>query len=404
VLFSRSSDTTKSTRRVRPDKRRVKAALLALGIGTFVACAAAELVLRCAVYHPELSLAGLGARLRQPQYFSAGENEDDYWKLQYMFLDAEHKGPASQPDANLGWTACIADPRTCEHVDESKLRGRTPILLYGDSFAQCNTPEDECFPAILERSDLAKQYRMLDFGVGGYGFDQTYLLLARSINRYAALDPIVIVSLLTESDLDRSTLSFRCWPKPRLDIVDDRLRSRGGPLITDPDEWLKQNPLGFASFLWRFLQYKHIPLVGGLQRLVRGESRHAAEARELNRKILIEIEHELASRHLRHFILLFHIEPAALQRLEMFDWQEPLVRDVSRELGIDLVDTRAFFSAAAAMLHCDASRFYGHSGVLNGHLNVLGNRVAFEAMRRGLEKKFAGVDLERLEACVANEK
>jgi hypothetical protein len=102
--------------------------------------------------------------------------------------------------------------------------------------------------------------------------------------------------------------------------------------------------------------------------------------------------------------LLFHIEPAALEPLELFDWQEPLVRDVSRELDIDLVDTRPFFSAAASMLHCGASRFYGHSGVLNGHLNLLGNRLAFEAMRRGLEKKFDGVDLERLEACIANEK
>jgi hypothetical protein len=388
---------------VRSPSRRVRYARIALSLalGVVLSCITAELVLRYLVYHPEASLGGLGEHVRVPQDYGDMSSDDDTWKLQFMWVDPAHAVGNQNPDPLVGWTNHLVAPGTYEHAELASLNGRTPVLFYGDSFAQCNTSADECFQSLLERSDLADRYRLLNFGVGGYGFDQIYLLLAHSIDRYAALDPVVIVSLLLEDDLDRSLLTFRGWPKPRLQLVDG-VPTPTAPVVTDPHEYLRLNPIAFPSFLWRFLLFKEMPALSGLQKLLRGDTHRVAEKRELNRAILAAIERLLAERRLRHFVLLFHVDVASLAPVAKCDWQEPLVVDTCRELSIPLVDTRPYLAAAAKTLKCDAWRFYGRHGVLNGHLNALGNAIAFEAIRQGLRGDFAAPDIAHLERWLAS--
>jgi len=382
---------------VRPAIRRVRIARLASGFAVAVAIAflAGELLLRYLAYHPQASLGGLGQRVRVPQDFGDMSSDVDVWKLQFLWLDPAQAVANADADPLLGWRNHLVAPDTYEHADFASLRGRTPVLLYGDSFAQCNTSADQCFQGLLERSDLAERYCLLNYGVGGYGLDQVYLLLAHSVDLYRPLDPIVIVSILVEDDLDRAVLSFRGWPKPLLALVDG-VPTPTAPVVTDPHEFLRRNPITFPSFLWRYLLYKPVRSIHGLQKLLRGDTRRVGEKRAQNRAILAAIERFLTERHVRHFVLLFHIDSASIAPDPECDWQEPFLAGACRELGIRCVDTRPYLAFAAQSLNCDAFRFYGRHGPLAGHLNALGNVIAFEALRQGVLGDFGAADTAHL--------
>jgi hypothetical protein len=368
---------------------------LAVALGVVLSLLAGELVLRLFLFHPKLDVGGLGESIRQPQKYSDGDTEDDYWKLRSGFQDPSLIVDAPNADPITGWTGSFITPGTYAHVNENAIRGRQVVILYGDSYAQCNTPPAECFQAILERSDLARQYVMMNYGVGGYGLDQIYLLLKHSIDRFKDVDPIVIVGILLESDLERSVLSFRDWPKPHLAIVDGSL-VLPKPVETDTKKFLAENPVSIKSFLWRFFLFHPAHFMSKLRAKWRTNDRIRAEKEVLNRRILIEIDRELTSRHLRHFFLIFHAEQGALEPWDLFVWQEQLIRDVCAEFSIPLVDTRPYLTFAADNRPVKAAQFYGHSGPLNAHHNAVGNVVCFEAFRQGLRGDFGTPDMQHL--------
>lgn len=374
---------------------KLKRALLALAIGCALSLVAGELVLRILLFGESSLAHDLGHRLRSPEYFSDGNSEDDYWKLQYWFTDPARLKPASSPDAILGWTGPNVTPGTYEHADEGRIAGRIPVLFYGDSFAECLTPPDECFQGLLQRSDLASRYCLLNYGVSGYGLDQIYLMLARSIDRFAGQRPIVIVSLLVDSDLDRSLLAFRCWPKPRLEIVGDELLVHEPPTL-DPERFLALHPSSIQSYLWRLLAYERSPLPRGVRDVLRGDHRRIAQKKALNQRILTEIQRLIQSRGLTCTLFLFHSDGSLAQSADWAEWQEPFVRSVADELGMPVASARPFLVTAARELATDTSRFYGRQGALVGHHNAAGNAVVFEALRRIIEGRLDPSDTTRL--------
>lgn len=376
--------------------RKLRNAFLAMVLGVVLSLLAGELVLRLFLFNPTLELGGLGESIRHPEKYCDGDSEDDYWKLRSSFQDPALIVDAPNPDPITGWTGSFVTPGSYEHINEQAIRGRQVVILYGDSFAQCNTPPEECFQAILERSELSREYVLLNFGVGGYGLDQIYLLLKHSIDRFKALDPIVIVGILVESDFERTVLSFRDWPKPRLELVDGRLTPRE-PVQTNTKEFLARNPVSIRSFLWRFFLYHPARIMGKRRALWRANEELVAEKKRLNRAILLEIEHELSSRRLRHFFLVFHAEQGALETWNLFDWQEKMVADVCAELSIPLVDTRPYLRFASDSKPQKCAEFYGHSGPLNAHHNSVGNLICFEAFRQGLRGDFGPADMQHLD-------
>jgi hypothetical protein len=379
----------------RPRFRKVRNALAALALGVIVSLVAGELVLRLFLFHPKLDCLGLGDKIRRPERYCDGDSDDDYWKFRTLFQDPATIVDATNADPRLGWTSVLVTPGTYEHADEPVINGRKLVLLYGDSFAQCNTPPEECFQSLLERSDLAQEFALLNYGVGGYGLDQIYLLIQSSIDRFRSLDPIVIVGILPESDLERSVLSFRDWPKPRFDLDGDRLVSRG-PVETRTLEYLKRHSIGIPSYLWRFLLYHPSRILARTRREWRGDERKLAEKLELNRRILIEIQRELESRGLSHVVLLFHSEQGALEPALPFEKQEKLVRDVCAELSIPLVDTRPYLAFASDGRPVKCAQLFGHGGPLDAHYNAVGNIVCFEAIRQALRGELGEPDFEHL--------
>jgi hypothetical protein len=377
-------------------KRRLRNALLALLLGCALVVPALEIGLRFFLFSDSRLARTLGADLRRPEYFADSNSDDDYWKLQYLLLDPSQQGPANVPDPECGWARYSEQQENDVHLLAPDLAGRRPILLYGDSFAACNTSPEDCFQAILERSDLAKRYCLINYGTGGYGVDQMYLLIRRTIDPWKDLDPIVVVSFLVDNDFDRDVLAFRCWPKPRLSIAGDRLVS-SGPVIVDPEEYLARNPIRIRSYLGRFLTFRPHALPRSWQKDLRRRFDRQAEKVALGRKILEEIHRELESRGVRHFFLAFQGEGNVAQSATC-RWAEDLVDETASALGVPVIRTRPFLLAAADGMPEKTARFFGGSAKLYGHYNDLGNLVAFEALRAGIEGKFDPIDTSSMGA------
>jgi len=140
-------------------------------------------------------------------------------------------------------------PEDFRHYEESKLKGRKPILFFGDSFSAC-TPDVQCFEDILEQNaTLSRDFAVLNYGVGGYGIDQIMMLMERVLPLYP--DAIVVLGMMT-LDIDRAHLRLREAPKPKFDVVNGELQQTHH--VQEPLD------IGVDSLLWRrFLRSAIIP-------------------------------------------------------------------------------------------------------------------------------------------------
>ena len=164
----------------------------------------AEIVFRIAIF---IDLPTFN-KLKNPALYADYFSDDDYWKLYYVF-DGQYK-PPENPHPLLGWIHDFS--RTTYLHNKSKyLDSKRPVLLYGDSFAAC-VQDVECFQDILNKDyEFSKEHYLLNYGVGGYGVGQIFLLMQNSFRLYE--DPFVIISIMT-GDLDRSILSVNTAQKP----------------------------------------------------------------------------------------------------------------------------------------------------------------------------------------------
>jgi hypothetical protein len=148
--------------------------------------------------------------------------------------------------------------------------------------------------------------------------------------------------------------------------------------------------------LWRFFLFHPARFMRDVRTRWRTDERVAAEKLTLNRRILIEIDRELSSRGLRHCLLVFHAEQGAIVPWDMFTRQEQMLHDVCAELALPLVDTRAYLAFASDDDRLKAASLYGHAGSLEGHHDVAGNLVCFEAIRQALSGRFDEPDFTHL--------
>lgn len=360
--------------------RWYRRASFVLPVSLLVGAVCAELAMRFALFHDSAFARRLGGEMRDGGHFADAEGDDDYWKLRRLFMVKPNDPPKF--DRTLGWTGRRVEPGTYAHVDDEPADPRRLVLLYGDSYAGCMTADWQCFPSILESSDLGRTHRMLAYGVVGYGLDQTYLMIRESIDRYRDRDPIVIVGVLVENTLERTVLSFREWPKPRLAEVGGELVLEE-ELAPDVDTYLARHPPRITSYLWRYLTFSSARLPDVL--CDRGHARSIEEKQSRGRALLHAIDRELDGRGIEYFVVLFHPENG-LEIPHWAPWQESFVRSVCDEVGARVVCTRPYLRAAAARDAGESSRFFIASGPAIGHLNGLGNAVAFEALRDGIER------------------
>ena len=376
--------------------RLVRGALALLASG-LLALVAAELGARWLLFSDNRLAARWGASLRGPGSL-ADSNTDEYWKLQWLFERGKLK-PAPTPDTELGWLG-PAQAGTYAHRDEALLRGRRPVLLFGDSFAECATAPEECFQALLERSELAREYALLNYGVGGYGLDQIALLQRHVLPRFAGQKPFVVVGVMLDDDFNRSLLGVRGWPKPRARLERGELRiDPAGE--TDPERYLEQHPLGISSWFWRLLVYRDGSLPRRWQDVWRDTGPSIAERVAVNRALLDAIAAELDAAAVEHVFLFFNGEPTLFDEPSLA-WTVELARSFERETHQPCSFTTPFLRAGACGEPERAHLFFGASGRELGHYNAFGNRVVFEALRQGILHPGAPPDLAPIEALCAS--
>jgi len=362
--------------RPRPRARR---ALHALGAG-LLACVVLEAVVRFLVLSPACADWGIARRLRNPNRFGRVQSDDAPAILSFLWLPEEKRTrrPPWCPshDARVGWTSELFRPGDYAHVEEAKVGGRRPVLLFGNSFAACVTDPGTRFQDLLEESPLGQEFALLNYGVPGYGLDQTWLLLREVLARRPAEDAVVVVGLLVDDDLDRCLLTFRNWPKPRLRVEDGRLIDPGTP-VPSVDEFFAGDPELPASYAWALL-------AGALRdREERGTPAQEAEKQALTRALLAAVADELRQRDLECFFVLFNAS-AATADPGVLGWRQDLVRSELTRLGIRFTEARDDLLRAAEDAGGDLSPYFRFG---DDHLDVLGNAVAFGALERGLTRE-----------------
>lgn len=355
----------------------VRALRVLLAVGFGLVCA--ELGLRFAVLTDASAGWALAYRLGLPAAFGSPRDDNAYWEV--SFLGQPPAAQLDHPDFDpyLGWTSYSPVGPDNAHPGESTLDGRRPLLLFGDSFGlgvPGATSGD--FESQFDASTLSREFALLNFASGGYGLDQILLSLRRSVERLEAQRPVVVASLYVDDDIDRCVLSFRCWPKPRLRVVDAQLQP-DQPRVPRVEEY-------FASHASLSGSLVKTVLAKGVSRWAgRGQPRAAdAEKRELGRAILTEMVSELRSRNVEFLFVLFVGCNAVEQQLPG-DWRETLVVETLESLDAPWLCVRPALVAHAALTDRKVTEYFlpdDHPG--RGHLNGLGNAVVFQAMQEGL--------------------
>jgi hypothetical protein len=328
----------------------------------------------------------IGAPLRAPWYYASVFSGRDYWKLEARFRSAEPPDPRQPPhDPRFGWLKPEIDPATLRHADEARLAGRRPVLLYGDSFAACMTSAEDCWQGVMERSDLRERHALLNYGVVGYGLDQVYLLLSATLDLYAELEPVVVIGILVDDDLDRCYLALRDIPKPWFTLDASGGLEVHAPLARTRRDHVALDPPAITSYAWRALVTQ-----SGLVKAWdvpdwTGEGDHVAVKKALASALLDGIERELGRRGLERFYLLFHSRKSAAPR--PFLWQEPFLYAELERRGLPFTSSkRALIESTRAGTPLDDLFIHDASGP--NHYDAEGNAVVFASLRAGLEGRF----------------
>ena len=273
-------------------------ALVLLALSAGIALLAAEISIRILFFGD----SRIGAFLRYPSFYADPYSDDDASKLQHwLSRGGKHSW---LHDRWLGWVKPKISPGSYKHADESEIGDRTPVLLYGDSWAECLAPRAECLDTVFNQDPRVKdKFSMLNYGVGSYGIDQILLLYRATVPRFT--DPVVIFSFLDE-DLDRAVLRVREWPKPFFVLGRKGLELQGAPVEPDWRLYFETHPPKIWSYLYRLAIYPdNSPVPEGVKAFLRGDRLKIRQKEDISRAILLEAHDDMKKRGLLHVFLVF---------------------------------------------------------------------------------------------------
>ncbi len=365
--------------------RRLRRLAFRLALSLALGLISLELLLRFLLIGSSDLALRLGEPLRRPELFSDPHAGEDYWKLRARFDRAPPAEPHPLFHPLLGWCKLAVDPQTYRHRFEVYLRGRAPLLFFGDSFTACLTGPEECWEGLLERSEFGRELCILNYGTGSYGLDQILLLLRSALPAYAEARPRVVVGILVDDDLDRAMTGLREYPKPRFELEGDELVLRP-PERAPPLAYAMEHPLGGTSYLWRFFVFgsELVPPARRGSWMLDAGFRAREEA--LGRRLLQEIQRAAAPLDPGFFVILFHGEEA-LAASEI-PWQERFLEQALHELAIPFVSSRRELAADAARTGRTPGSYFLRDGKDVHHYPAETNAIVFGTLARGLRREF----------------
>jgi len=239
------------------------------------------------------------------------------------------------------------------------------------------TLEGACFEDLMQADELGRTHCLLNYGVVGYGLDQTATMVELTQDLYADRDPIVVVGVFVDDDLDRCALSFRSSNKPRMDA--DGVMQPASPV---PSPLPRTVSYGLRLLLHReplFSSWLHQAL---------------CPLREINRenrlrcqRVIDYLARVLTGGGHPHFVVLF-AGRSSIQDPGGSGWREAFLCKRLDALGIPWVTARGPMLAHARAGGRPITDYYQQ----DGHLNALGNYAAFRAIRDGMDGRFGDRD------------
>lgn len=228
-----------------------------------------EIALRVVLFHTSLQVP----LLKSPSYYA--KDEEEYWIFQGIFSKTWRVEPSSSPQSVSGefydhWGASlIFDPELgyvrkpdvkipCHETTNFATRGLhdyavngKKVLFFGDSFTETNACSGESLSPKMEK---LLNTDVLNFGIGGYGFDQIYLYLRRLAPQFKAEDSLFLVGIIPE-DMSRMLLKVRTSPKPYFTIKNNALQLHTDHInLTTFNDWYTA-PF-FRSYLYYLIRAK----------------------------------------------------------------------------------------------------------------------------------------------------
>lgn len=360
---------------------------LALVVGLAISALSAELLFRHLLFGASPLAKRYGPSLRKPHYYADYQSDDDFFKLQRTLVFQGQREQFVHRDERLGWLTPLVEPGTYAHKAEAWLRGRRPVLMYGDSFTACMTPPTECWQGLLGNDpERGRRMLLLNYGTWSFGMDQAYLLFRDSIERWKEQEPIVAFGVLVDDDVDRVVLGFRGCPKPLTRLVDGRLQFEY-PGTPDIEEWMRRNPPRRGSYFLRFLAL-HNATARRLASKLDPAPAVLLERKSRLGRALVKAVKEVADAHAAEmFFVLFH-EPRSSEKLEPFGWRERVLVKALEDFGIPYVSSKHALHEHARLHGHQLSEYFITQGNAAGHLNELGNQAVFAGLLRALDGVF----------------
>lgn len=290
--------------------------LILLMVSAVITFAVAEVGFRTVLFS---NMAGF-EKLRDPSIYAKIYPDefsqifsDDYWKLYYLF-DGEEK-PPENPHPLLGWVGDF-DRKTLVHNQTHQIKKRRPVLLYGDSFAQCVNAE--CFQDHLNTDTaFSNEHYFLNYGVGGFGVGQIYTLFNRTVDKYEK--PFVVFSLMTR-DLERTPLSNRIGQKLFYQDIMGELVLKNTPIKPDPQDFFEENPPQIPSYVFRLF---NSTVFKSNHASLKETCSYKERMRHLNAQIIRQTVKELKEKDIDFVFLVFN----PLYRGKG-DWRHVWLRDL----------------------------------------------------------------------------
>ncbi len=324
--------------------------------------------------------------LRKPELYADYFMDDDYWKLYHIFSSGEYKAPAN-PHPLLGWIGDF-DRQTLRHNKTDSVKKRKPVLLYGDSFAEC-AEGAECFQYLLNNdSAFNKNNYLLNYGVGGYAVDQIQLLFKNTYKQYEK--PFVVFSIMC-SDLDRTILTNRIGQKPYYEIVADTLMLKGVPIEKDPEKFFTEHPPEISSYIWRRLVYTpRNPLPDRIKVWLKDEDEKNNYKMQLNEKVLQAAIDELKKNNIDFTFLVFHYVQKDNHQFSVEtedNWRDKFIRSFIEKNHLPYIWSKDLIKNDTAYHKDNLDKYMMES---NGHPTTYFNQLIANEIKKQVLAKEAG--------------
>ena len=225
--------------------------------------------------------------LKSPFFYTGGNTDDDCWYYSYLWSDTllvpgqvmlfaqrlhqvprplsphrfyAHWATSLEFDPVLGYKR-KANVKIPGHetsnlgtrgLKQYSLKGRK-MAFYGDSMVESNASSNDTLTSKIEKKTGID---CLNYGMGGYGLDQIYLLFERTAKQFDPSETIFLVGI-HDDDLDRMLLKVRQSAKPYFTMEKSKLVLHTEHIdAVDPQRYFATYKPRFRIFLWRLLCYK----------------------------------------------------------------------------------------------------------------------------------------------------